>query len=555
MKYIKKIVAASLIMLTLVGVIPVFAAGGLPIKIGLAVIDRSVSVGSKFRVNVMLDFDNSFDKADGITVMRYGLKFDTSLLELLDPYTMEPVGIGDDGEPIDGGYYKFGNIGMPESFSVTMNEDKDTLILLYGGRNAEGDIYSPGDFAQFAFQAKSDIAITDSLSTAVEIVNPEVSVNNKDAVLDISGEKLYLSLIPPFSLPSVGSYKQNTTLKIEGKAAITSNSAKPLNAIISKGESIIAEKSAAITAARYSAEFELNEELYVPGTYKVALTDGSSSVSTLFEVLTKDAPPVISPEPEQPGSAGEPPNPSESDDKKEEDVKNPDNNRPPDSNSNSSGTSSGSGTGTAGWQAGSKGESPNSSNVVSEKDSEIGKAEVNYPNDIERHWAAANIRYIYDYKLMNGYEDGSFAPDSSITRAEFAAVMARFLELEGNTDAASSFTDVSGHWAKAYISALAERKIVGGVSDTEFEPDAEITREQIAVILSRAFSLENTKQNGAFADDEIISDWAYDGVYSVLAAGYMKGDENGNFSPLSNATRAEVATVIYRLHMERNANQ
>ena len=51
-----------------------------------------------------------------------------------------------------------------------------------------------------------------------------------------------------------------------------------------------------------------------------------------------------------------------------------------------------------------------------------------------------------------------------------------------------------------------------------------------------------------FMDDDSISDWAYADVYKVLESGYMKGDDLGNFNPLANATRAEVATVIYRLH-------
>ena len=69
----------------------------------------------------------------------------------------------------------------------------------------------------------------------------------------------------------------------------------------------------------------------------------------------------------------------------------------------------------------------------------------------------------------------------------------------------------------------------------------------MAAILSRAFNLSAASID-AFADSADISDWAAEYVSAVRAAGYMTGDADNNFAPQSNATRAEVATVIYRLH-------
>ena len=140
----------------------------------------------------------------------------------------------------------------------------------------------------------------------------------------------------------------------------------------------------------------------------------------------------------------------------------------------------------------------------------------------------------------------AIARNPSITRAEFCTVMYRYLGLSGGGD--KVFDDTENHWAKDYVSALAANGIVGGVSDALFDPDAQITREQIAVILDRAFALSDQETEARFNDDAAISAWAYDNVYHVLAAGYMKGDENNNFSPGNPATRAEVATIIYRLH-------
>ena len=76
--------------------------------------------------------------------------------------------------------------------------------------------------------------------------------------------------------------------------------------------------------------------------------------------------------------------------------------------------------------------------------------------------------------------------ENSITRAEFATVMSKFMELGADSAAADKFSDVDGHWAKGYIGALYSREIVNGVSDIEFAPDANITRQEIATILTHA---------------------------------------------------------------------
>ena len=128
--------------------------------------------------------------------------------------------------------------------------------------------------------------------------------------------------------------------------------------------------------------------------------------------------------------------------------------------------------------------------------------------------------------------------------------MSKFMELGEVSAAADKFSDVDGHWAKGYIGALYNREIVNGISDIEFAPDANITRQEIATILARAFKLTE-KSADVFADNDSIAEWASDFVYMTKAAGYMQGDENNNFNPIANATRAEVATIIYRLHTSK----
>lgn len=561
MKHINKLIAVMLIVFVLtisLGSLA-FADGELKINIGLVCSSnaQAYAVGDVAYVNVMLNYEDSFNEADGIVAMRYNLNFDSEYLELLDPKTLFPIEIGaegdvtaynEDGAAVSGKPCVFGNIGLESAFSVRVGAEEDSLVLFYGSDDPEGDIRESGALAQFAFRVRPELEVDNAIYSAFEITNPEIIVNNKAASIDISGAKLSFRITPPFALPTIGSRKQNSNLTITGRSTIDSNAGIPLVAAIIKGNDVIEEKEAELKGKSYAVEFSLDEEKYAPGTYKIRLQYDLTSATAFFQLLEKNSPIVIP----DPPATEDPDDPSVSDNPNGSDnPSTPDNNPSGETGTGETGTGE---TGTSGSGTGGRGGSNNTGGKddITATDDPASQT-VKYPIDIDEHWAAENIKYIYNYKLMNGYEDGTFMPDSSITRAEFSAVMARFLGLEENSAAADGFTDTVGHWAIGYIGALAENKIVSGVSETEFAPDDKITREQIAVILSRAFSLAPAAESGVFADDSLISDWAYSGVYSVLAAGYMKGDELGNFAPLADASRAEVATVIYRLHSERAA--
>ena len=337
---------------------------------------------------------------------------------------------------------------------------------------------------------------------------------------------------------------------------------------------VIAEQDAVVTATKYSVSFELDEENYPIGNYKLKLMHGDNFATRSFAVTEKYIPteipdPIIPDEPDIPDEPVVPDEPSTDNSGNDNnngdssgntgsvDSSNKDDNtgsgttKPDTSGTGSSDSSSSNNSGSDINLGGNK--LPSTSNSDSKTDTSDGenkedKPEILYPSDIDGHWANDNIKYVYDNSLMNGYSDGTFGPDNNITRAEFVTVMARLHGYTEDTAAAAKFTDVSDHWAKGYIGALASMGIVGGVSDTEFAPDENITREQIAAILSRALALTHGDITVKYADDSAISEWAYDSVYSVFEAGYMKGDTANNFNPLNSATRAEVATIIYRLH-------
>ena len=513
-----------------------------PVNIGFEIANKSVNCGDSFPINVRFDFDSAIEASGGIIVFRYILKYDADVLDIVDPNTMQPLEIGEDGYSTEGSFFIFGNIGEESSLTV-LKAGEGQLRLVYGGRSALSDIMTSGPIAQFAFKVKSDLQLNESLYTSFEIVNPEISLTDKNYKAVIETEKLDVKIVPQFTIPSFGSQKQNTTLNISGRSSIGTDSTEPLMAKIVQGENVIEEKQVDVTATRFNVSFELAEENYPVGDYKLVMTYGSQSASRSFGIIAKDSP-IIIPDPVEPT---EPDDGNKDDDKK-------------DDNGNTGGNSSGNGgTGGSGIGLGDKTNvRPNTStdtkpDTDTNKDNQNNNAPDNkpsYPTDIDGHWAKSNIEYVYDHSLMNGYPEGIFAPENSITRAEFATVMSKFMELGEDSAAADKFSDVDGHWAKGYIGALYNREIVNGVSDIEFAPDANITRQEIATILARAFKLTE-KSADVFADNDSIAEWASDFVYITKAAGYMQGDENNNFNPIANATRAEVATIIYRLHTSK----
>ena len=513
-----------------------------PVNIGFEIANKSVNCGDSFPINVRFDFDSAIEASGGIIVFRYILKYDADVLDIVDPNTMQPLEIGEDGYPTEGSFFIFGNIGEESSLTV-LKAGEGQLRLVYGGRSALSDIMTSGPIAQFAFKVKSDLQLNESLYTSFEIVNPEISLTDKNYKAVIETEKLDVKIVPQFTIPSFGSQKQNTTLNISGRSSIGTDSTEPLMAKIVQGENVIEEKQADVTATRFNVSFELAEENYPVGDYKLVMTYGSQSASRSFGIIAKDSP-IIIPDPVEPT---EPDDGNKDDDKK-------------DDNGNTGGNSSGNGgTGGSGIGLGDKTNVRPNTSTDTKPDTDTNKDNQNnntpdnkpsYPTDIDGHWAKSNIEYVYDHSLMNGYPEGIFAPENSITRAEFATVMSKFMELGEDSAAADKFSDVDGHWAKGYIGALYNREIVNGVSDIEFAPDANITRQEIATILARAFKLTE-KSADVFADNDSIAEWASDFVYITKAAGYMQGDENNNFNPIANATRAEVATIIYRLHTSK----
>lgn len=170
-------------------------------------------------------------------------------------------------------------------------------------------------------------------------------------------------------------------------------------------------------------------------------------------------------------------------------------------------------------------------------------------SDIEGHWAYDNILKAVELGLFNGMEENKFAPDMPASRAMFVTVLGRLNNVSENNDGDIEFNDVNkADYFYPYVVWAYENNIVSGISETEFSPNADITREQMARILyqfAKNSGIELKKiAKTEFADAEDISVWAEESVNALSEAGIINGRTDGTFDPKGNATRAEIATML-----------
>ena len=167
-------------------------------------------------------------------------------------------------------------------------------------------------------------------------------------------------------------------------------------------------------------------------------------------------------------------------------------------------------------------------------------------------WFSADVKFVSENGLMNGVSETEFAPDALLTRAMLVTILYRN-EGEPATNRSIPFADIdmSAYYASAVIWAQ-QNGIVNGVTETEFAPDANITREQIAAIMFRyavykgmeAVTLEENLI--AFADADEINEYAISALNWAVGSGLINGKTESTLCPQDNATRAEIAAILHR---------
>lgn len=169
--------------------------------------------------------------------------------------------------------------------------------------------------------------------------------------------------------------------------------------------------------------------------------------------------------------------------------------------------------------------------------------------DVIGHWAEKEIMFLAEKGWISGYLDGTFKPNKTITRAQAAKIISNFLELTP-TNEKISFSDVNqNHWALDVINLVAQHKIMNGIGDGRFSPDAIVTRAQMAQIFYNAgfYSHSNNNQMNSFIDVD-QNHWAYEAIETMKQEGILNGYSDGRFGPKDSTTRAQLAVIIYRLY-------
>lgn len=169
--------------------------------------------------------------------------------------------------------------------------------------------------------------------------------------------------------------------------------------------------------------------------------------------------------------------------------------------------------------------------------------------DIVGHWAENDINNMAKRGIVSGVTETTFEPEREITRAEFAALVARALQLTAANG--NDFQDVdSGSWYADEVAAASAAGLISGY-DGYFRPDETITREEMAVIIVKACQFGGgetaTGQIDRFIDQDQISQWALTFADQAVSTGLISGMTADTFAPQDNATRAQVTSLLKRL--------
>lgn len=170
------------------------------------------------------------------------------------------------------------------------------------------------------------------------------------------------------------------------------------------------------------------------------------------------------------------------------------------------------------------------------------------------HWAKNSIDYSVNQGWFSGTSATEFNPDGDMTRGMFVTVLARYAKADTNSiSMASNFSDVS--LAQYYATPIAwaySNGIVNGTSQSTFEPEDVITRQEACTIIANFAKNHNislTEKNNVatYADNNTLASWAYDSVYEMQKYGIFVGNTNNCFQPTEGLKRGEASMIFCRL--------
>ncbi len=176
-------------------------------------------------------------------------------------------------------------------------------------------------------------------------------------------------------------------------------------------------------------------------------------------------------------------------------------------------------------------------------------ADVSSFTDFPTGWSKDAMQAAVNNGLLIGVSEHEIQPQANLTRAELAAIVVRAFGAETKADI-SMYQDVkTSDWYYDYIAKAVQMEALYGKSNTEMAPLDPITREEVFVALARILVLESTDSVALnkFVDKEDISSWALEGVTALAKKGYINGDDQRKLNPKANITREEFAQFMYNM--------
>lgn len=164
-------------------------------------------------------------------------------------------------------------------------------------------------------------------------------------------------------------------------------------------------------------------------------------------------------------------------------------------------------------------------------------------SDTDGHWAKTAIeKWSGDYGVLLGYDDGTFRPDSSITRGAFAVILNRFLQY-GQASPSNTFSDTPGTWCEDAVLKLNKAGVMLG-DGGKAQIGSTITRQEAVTMIARAFSVEGKDTNLSYGDASSVSDYAKGYVAAMTERGFISDAAGDRFRPRDAITRAEIVNIL-----------
>ncbi len=186
-----------------------------------------------------------------------------------------------------------------------------------------------------------------------------------------------------------------------------------------------------------------------------------------------------------------------------------------------------------------------------------GYNNVNFKDIKTDDWFYKAVKFIAAREITKGKADGIFAPNDSLTRAEFLVLLMRAYEIEPiSSNSNNNFADAGDSYYTEYLAAAKELKITDGIGNNLFSPNSKITRQEMFTLLYRGLAVIdklpiNNNQNSlsSFQDSDQIATWAQEAMKLLVESGIVNGSDN-KLLPSDSSTRAQMAQMLYTLLAE-----